>query len=121
MVKLQNREDLLSLCLCHLFISFNLLYALRVLVIFLIFALLLCFLCLGNVCASVLMAAFAAHLQPPGPSEWYPGRHVSHFRPVTPTRHAHLPSTSHCRLAEPVRDVRQDGAREEKKINEKGM
>lgn len=24
MVKLQNREDLLSLCLCHLFISFNL-------------------------------------------------------------------------------------------------
>lgn len=66
------------------------------------------------------MAACAAHLQPPGPSEWYPGRHVSHFRPVTPARHAHLPSTSHCRLAEPVRDVRQTG-RGKKKINEKGM
>lgn len=47
-----------------------------------------------------------AHLQPPGPSEWKPAWHVSHFSPVTPARHAHLPSASHCRLTEPERDSR---------------
>lgn len=46
-----------------------------------------------------------AHLQPAGPSEWKPAAHLSHFSPVTPARHAHIPSASHCRLSEPGRDI----------------
>lgn len=48
-----------------------------------------------------------AHLHPAGPSEWKPAQHLSHFSPVTPARHVHLPSASHCRLIEPGRDSRE--------------
>lgn len=55
--------------------------------------------------ASVFM--LTAHLHPAGPSEWKPGPHLSHFSPVTPARHGHLPSASHCRLTEPEHDSRE--------------
>lgn len=56
-----------------------------------------------------------AHLQPAGPSEWKPAAHLSHFSPVTPARHAHLPSASHPRLTEPGRDI---GGKDKKKKEE---
>lgn len=56
-----------------------------------------------------------AHLHPAGPSEWKPAPHLSHFSPVTPARHAHLPSSSHCRLTEPGRDSgEREGERKKK-------
>lgn len=74
-------------CLLYLFIPIN---PLRCLIIIII--------CLSWI---VFMTMCVSHLQPPGPSEWKPARHVSHFFPVTPFLHAHPPSTSHCRLSEP--------------------
>lgn len=56
-----------------------------------------------------------AHLHPAGPSEWKPAPHLSHFSPVTPARHVHLPSASHCRFTEPGRDSKEREGEEKKK------
>lgn len=102
-----------SLCLLYLFLSINPFSLLTGLFIFTISLVILSVFALFFVCESV--CARVAHLQPLGPSEWKPARHVSHFSPVTPTRHAHLPSTSHCRLTEPGRDSRRISRKKEKK------